>query len=60
MPVEKSKVDGRSIVRCSWSRSDVPDPQRCGWTGRADKYQKHLDQFHGGKDFVPEPVGIIE
>lgn len=52
------KLDPARIVRCSHSRRERDDPLKCGWTGRADKYKKHLDENHGGKEYVPEPVGL--
>ena len=45
-------------VRCSWSQAPVGDPRKCGWTGRSDKYLKHLAENHGGKEYKPPEVGL--
>lgn len=46
------------IVRCSHSQRPEGDPLKCGWTGRAEKYLKHLAEKHGGKEYKPPEVGI--
>lgn len=51
------------LVRCSHSQRPDGDPLKCGWTGRADKYEKHLAERHGGKEYVvpgPGPIPIEE
>lgn len=53
----KTKKEEVGLIRCSHFLN--PEHQmKCGWLGRADKYQKHLDTFHGGKEYVPPKVGF--
>lgn len=46
------------MVLCSWFNAPDGTQLKCGWTGRADKYQKHLDENHGGKEYVAPKVGL--
>jgi len=55
---ESPDLDGVNIIRCSHFLRGQDDPQKCGWTGTVAKYQAHLDQFHGGKEYQPLPVGL--
>jgi len=50
------------IITCSYQAAPFETGLKCGWTGRSDKYQAHLAQFHGGVKYqVPtygdEPEG---
>jgi len=47
-----------TIVLCTWAGARDGSGDRCGWTGPAFGYQKHLDAKHFGKDYVEPKTGI--
>jgi len=54
VPVKK---DPR-IILCSWAAAPVGAGVKCGWRGRADKYQKHLVAKHGGEEYKAPKTGL--
>lgn len=54
----KPKAPKARIVTCSWQAAPFETNLKCGWTGRSDKYQRHLDLKHGGKDYSEPKVGL--
>ena len=47
-----------TTVLCTWFNAPGGSQLKCAWRGRSDKYQAHLDEFHGGKDYKPTKTGI--
>lgn len=54
----KPVKEDATTVLCTWFNAPDGSGLKCAWRGRTDYYQKHLDQFHKGKDYVPAKVGI--
>ena len=52
------KVEKVVLVLCSWAGAPVGAGIKCGWRGRADKYQAHLDAKHLGKEYTPPKTGL--
>lgn len=48
------------IVRCSHALAPFETGKKCAWTGRADKYDAHLAEFHGGEEYEALKVGKEE
>ena len=54
----KPKASKVVLVLCSWAAAPMNSGIKCGWRGRSDKYQKHLDQKHLGKEYKPPRTGL--
>jgi len=54
----KVKVEKVKMVLCSWAAAPFQGDEKCGWTGRADKYQAHLIARHGGKEYKEPKTGL--